>query len=283
MSSPITVHAAAAEFDFSASDLPNNLQWMPPGKRMVQPMNFPEPFEIEVTPAMAAKADEQLQAMRADFAAGRDVEPYLDINHKDEVKAFIPERIVWGGDDEKTGGIRVLGKWNAAGVRAAKDEGLNVLSPSWALDKFTKAFLGIKRNLGGLVPRSAFHSIQAFAKAGDDTAPAPQEEHAFVVSARVYAQQNGIGSETEAQAKFCSTPVGQSLYTQYRHWLRSQPPIEAKAKPASASRPADSEFVVQAKAFGAVHGITDECEAQTAFASTAQGRSLYEAYCKALC
>ncbi|HEX3890705.1 MAG TPA: hypothetical protein VHX90_07630 [Verrucomicrobiae bacterium] len=161
----ICCHAAAGDVQLTGGVLPTNLQWMPPGKHSVQPVGFEAPFEINVTREIAAKADAQLQEMLSAHAAGQDVQPYIDINHEDKVRAFLPTKLSWGGEDPKNGGIRVEGKWTGGGANAALNGEQCVVSPSWGLHKVTKAFLGIKRNLGGLVPRSAFTSIQAFAKA----------------------------------------------------------------------------------------------------------------------
>lgn len=51
-----------------------------------------------------------------------------------------------------------------------RDGELPYLSPSWVLNKLTKAFVGITSNVGGLVPSSAFHTMQAFAKGGSGSA-----------------------------------------------------------------------------------------------------------------
>ena len=176
------VHAAASHIELSANELPAHIQWMPPGRQIVQPLGFEEPFEMNVTPVIAQAADRQLQQLRAKAAAGSDAQPYGDFNHKDEGRAYLPKRFWWGGSDPKTGGIRADVEWTGAGAKAVREGELCCNSPSWRLHKVTKAFLGITHNVGGLVPRGAFHSIQAFAKA--ETIPArsggpgsPQQEH----------------------------------------------------------------------------------------------------------
>ena len=161
----LIVHAAAAHIELAANELPAHIQWMPPGRQIVQPLGFDEPFEMHVTAIIAQAADRQLQQLRSKAAAGKDAQPYGDFNHKDEGRAYIPKRFWWGGDDEKTGGIRADVEWTGAGAKAVREGELCCNSPSWRLNKVTKAFLGITHNVGGLVPRGAFHSIQAFAKA----------------------------------------------------------------------------------------------------------------------
>lgn len=269
-------HAAAGGLQIAGGVLPTNLQWMPPGKHDVQPMGFDAPFEINVTPAIAALADSQLQQMIAAHAAGQDVEPYIDINHEDKVRAFLPTKISWGGNDPKSGGIRVHGKWTGGGASAALNGEQCVISPSWALHRVTKAFLGIKRNLGGLVPRSAFNSIQAFAKA--DVGAGALGEYQFSIQAKAYAATHQIADEFEAQAKYASTPAGRESYRSYTDSMRADKRALAKPDTGAAVATCGHEFVTQAKAFGEAHQIGDVCEAQAKFAATAAGRLLYNSY-----
>lgn len=151
--------------------LPRHIQFMPPGRQTVTPevtrgeTTSRETFEFEVTPEVAAQADAQLQQMRLEAQAGSDVEPYGDFNHEDKARAFKALRFFWGGNHPKEGGVRLEVDWTAAGARAVHDGAQPVLSPMWTFHRITKKFLSIDRNVGGLVPRSAFYSIQAFAKA----------------------------------------------------------------------------------------------------------------------
>jgi hypothetical protein len=219
-SNEIFCRAAAGKVQITGGALPTNLQWMPPGRHNVKPMGFEAPFEINVTPAIAAMADAQLQQMLSAHAAGQDAQPYIDINHEDKVRAFLPTKLSWGGEDPKSGGIRIEGKWTGGGANAALNGEQCVVSPSWALHKITKAFLGIKRNLGGLVPASAFHSIQAFAKANTFATTADGCE--FVVMAKAYGETNQIADPLEAQIKFAATAAGREAYISYAHLMVSR-------------------------------------------------------------
>lgn len=181
-------HATASEIILAGGQLPTHVQWMPPGRQTVQPVGFDAPFEMNVTAGLALQANTQLQELRRRAAAGRDAEPYFDFNHKDEGRSFIPSRFFWGGDDPKTGGIRAEGTWTGAGARAVRDGELCCVSASWVLNKFTNEFLGIKHNVGGLVPRSAFHAVQAFAKAGS----APISELDLTATIRRINQTYGV-------------------------------------------------------------------------------------------
>ena len=205
----LTASAAASEVEAVNGILPTNVQWMPPGKQIVQPLGFDEPFEMRVTPAIASSADRQLQQLRAKAAAGQDAEPYGDFNHKDEGRAFKAKRFFWGGDDPKEGGVRMEVDWTPAGAKSVLDGALCCISPQWFLSKATKAFLGLSHNVGGLVPRSAFHSIQAFAKA--DSSKPNQNQNMTTEDkseiAKLIADAIAANNTTlEAKAKSAQTP-----------------------------------------------------------------------------
>ena len=170
--SNITVHARPAQ-ELQKGNLPAQIQWMPPGLQTVQPMGIDAPFSMNVTPAIAAEAERQLQQLRRAAAAGKDVEPYGDFNHEDKGRAFKAKRFWWGGSDPKSGGVRLDVEWTGAGARAVLDGELPCVSATWMLNKVTNAFVGIAHNVGGLVPRSAFHAIQVFAKGGASTTSDP--------------------------------------------------------------------------------------------------------------
>lgn len=205
----LIVSAAASEIPTPNGGLPLDVQWMPPGAQTVHPFGVDEPFDMKITKALAAKADMQLQKLRSAHATGVDVEPYGDFNHKDEGRSFLPKRFFWGGDDAKEGGIRMELDWTGAGARSVRDGELCCVSASWVLHKETKEFLGIKHNVGGLVPRSAFHSIQAFAKADSgrqhDGSPTPTHQHPMTPE-----QEKKLADLTTAVTTLTQTVTAQS-------------------------------------------------------------------------
>lgn len=153
----------------AAKPLPADIQWMPPGRHSVWPEGFDQEFEIDVTPQIAETANAQLQHMRSLAADGKGNWPFLDFNHEDRDQSAEPVRIYWGGTDPKTGGVRMAVNWSAAGEQAVRGKAFRSFSPSWRLHKDTHAFLGIRLNVGGLVNRSAFKSIQAVARGAAST------------------------------------------------------------------------------------------------------------------
>lgn len=163
-------------YEATAGALPRSIQWMPPGRHTVWPDGFDAPFDIEVTMAMAQQADDQLQRLRQLAANGRGNWPYGDFNHEDDEQSFEPLRFYWGGDDLRTGGIRLDVNWSATGGQKVQGKAYRSFSPSWRMKKDTHAFLGIGLNVGGLVNRSAFQSIQALAKGAGDEAKRKEEK-----------------------------------------------------------------------------------------------------------
>lgn len=163
--SPIQV--AIAE----GASLPDEIQWMPPGKHTVRPTvdGKPKDITLEVTQALAGRFAQQLADLRKAAEEGRGDLPYLDFNHDDGAAAGEVLALRWGGEDPKTGGIRAQVKWSAAGKAALEGRTFRRFSPQWYTDKRSGAPVGIDVNLGGLVNRAAFRTIQPVVAKGDDT------------------------------------------------------------------------------------------------------------------
>lgn len=109
--------------NFSASGLTDDdtddIQWMPPGVQTVSP-HTPEGKVVTVTilvdEAAAARVEECRARYQAEFDAGTGDAPYIDFLHADgEASAWV-NRVYWGGDDPKTGGIRLVVSWTDEGA-----------------------------------------------------------------------------------------------------------------------------------------------------------------------
>jgi hypothetical protein len=108
--------------------------------------------------------------MRASYLAGEGDEPYLDFYHEDRERSGIPTQVWWGGEDPKSGGIRMRVNWLAQAAQAIKERRVRKISPQWEMDPHTFEFVGVTENLGGLVIRSAFtRNTPVMAKAGSVT------------------------------------------------------------------------------------------------------------------
>jgi hypothetical protein len=161
----ITVNASApAEFETPITGVPDDIQWMPPGVHEVWPDGFESPVTVNVQPEVARIANTQLQELRRVAAAGGGSWPFMDFNHEDGEQSGEPLEFFWGGNDPKTGGVRLRVSWSHAGEQAIKGRSWRSFSPSWRMHKKNNAFLGIGLNVGGLVNRPAFKSIQIAAK-----------------------------------------------------------------------------------------------------------------------
>ncbi len=158
---PVQLNAAGGD-DF-------DIQWMPPGEQA--PVCFvneePKPLKFTVKAQHAAAFNAQLQRMRSLAAASQADEPFIDFNHEDGRASGRPTEIYWGGDDAKSGGIRVKGKWTPAGKASVQGKEFTRFSPEWYFNDDHEP-IAIGANLGGLVNKAAFKTI-ASVKAGAAT------------------------------------------------------------------------------------------------------------------
>lgn len=150
----------------------DDIQWMPPGKRTITPFVDGEAKSVEITvnEAVAAKVAGQVEQMRKAAASGQGDYPYIDFNHQDNEASAEVLSTYWGGNDPVTGGIRAKVKWTDAGEAALKGKSYRRFSPSWLADTQTGEVVGVNENMGGLVNRAAFRTIQpVIAKRGGQT------------------------------------------------------------------------------------------------------------------
>ncbi|MFO1461879.1 MAG: phage protease [Verrucomicrobiota bacterium] len=154
----------------AGADLPGDIQWMPPGTHRIVPFVDGAAKEVTITvgPEFAATVAAQLRDMRAKAALGEGDLPYLDFNHEDGAAAGHVTELYWAGEDRKIGGIRAKVEWTSAGKSALTGREYRRFSPQWLSDPKTMAPVGVAENLGGLVNRAAFQTIQpVVAKRGD--------------------------------------------------------------------------------------------------------------------
>jgi len=163
------------------TEVPQELQYMPPGTHRINASRNGKPvsLEIKVDAATAETLNAFLQAQLAKAADGSDDRPFFDFNHEDREAAAWPTEFYWAGDDPKTGGVRAKVEWSGAGQSAVKDKTFRRFSPTFVPDDRGKV-VGSETNMGGLVNRAAFKSIQPlFAKGApgspiSESAPDPQ-------------------------------------------------------------------------------------------------------------
>lgn len=157
----VLAHLATATIAFAAG-IPDDIQWMPPGRHNITPVVGGKAVELEIVvdAELGAEVEDQFGRLKASAAAGHADLPYLDFSHEDGAAAAHVESLYWGGADPKTGGIRAKVTWTKAGREALEGRSFRRFSPAWFSDGETGGFLGIGENLGGLVNRAAFRTIQ---------------------------------------------------------------------------------------------------------------------------
>ena len=145
----------------------DDIQWMPPGVHEIEP-STPDGEVKKITVLVdeaAAEAVEEARARyQAEFDAGHGDAPYTDFCHADQEASSWVLRVYWGGDDPKKGGIRAVVDWTDEG-RAKKGKSLKRFSPGFYVSDEPDAegryhITGAPANMGGLVNRAAFRSIQ---------------------------------------------------------------------------------------------------------------------------
>ena len=142
--------------------LPEHIQWMPPGKAHVVTEHGGETYEADVncTPELCARMASTLDTMLETARAGNGDLPFTDFNHEDGAASSHPSRMTWGGDDPKTGGIRLHVEWTNAGKEAILGKTFRRFSPGFWVDPDTNEIVTLGTNVGGLVNRAAFRKIQ---------------------------------------------------------------------------------------------------------------------------
>lgn len=151
----------------NGDQLPADIQWMPPGRQKITCLNpntgKPVDLEIDVTETGAKVVAAQLQHLRAKAAEGVGDLPFIDFNHEDAAAAGHPTEAFWGGTDPKAGGIRMKMDWSKPGQEALIGKAFRRFSPEFLADPNAKALAGLRGvNVGGLVNKAAFQTIQEF-------------------------------------------------------------------------------------------------------------------------
>jgi hypothetical protein len=152
--------------DHSHSEVPQELQYMPPGTHRINASRAGKPVALDIT-VDATTADTLnafLQSQLTKATEGNDDRPFFDFNHEDREAAAWPTEFYWAGDDLKTGGVRAKIEWSGAGQTAVKEKTFRRFSPTFIPDDQGKV-ISSETNMGGLVNRAAFKKIQPlFAK-----------------------------------------------------------------------------------------------------------------------
>jgi hypothetical protein len=231
-----------------------NLQWMPPGQQDIACWvnGKPRRLSFNVTANLAELFDRQLQTMLDCAKAGNGDKPLTDYNHEDREASSRPTSITWGGNDPKTGGIRLIGKWTSSARAAIRDEEFDRFSPQWDFDENTGAPVGITVNLGGLVNKAAFKSI-ATVQASDSSSEINDSSESFRANDESEYFLNLVKSRAASK---------NILFLQAFEDISRENPAAATAcakamRGAAAPLPLENHpFLVQSKAMAAARGMS---------------------------
>lgn len=137
-------------------ELPEHIQWMPPGKHKISASKNGKPAQLEVE-----VNEEVAKSVRASFLNLKEKgkRPYLDFNHNGAESSATVVDIFWGGEDPKLGGVRARVEWTKPGEEALRGRAYNFFSPTFLISEKTGAVTGTTTNMGGLVNEPAFSAI----------------------------------------------------------------------------------------------------------------------------
>lgn len=145
----------------SGDTLPPDIQYMPPGQHRIHASKGGKPVTLDITvdAATAETLNTFLQTQLAKASSGSEDRPFFDFNHEDREAAAWPTEFTWAGDDPVTGGVRAKVEWSGAGKTAIEQKTFRRFSPTFIPDANGRV-AGSETNMGGLVNRAAFKSIQ---------------------------------------------------------------------------------------------------------------------------
>ena len=171
----LTTELAHSHPQSASTDVPQDIQYMPPGSHRIHASRGGKPVSLGITvdSVTAFTLDAFLQAQLAKAADGTDDRPSFDFNHEDREAAAWPTEFYWAGTDPKTGGVRAKVEWSGAGRTAVEQKTFRRFSPTFIPDQHGHV-ISSETNMGGLVNRAAFKKIQPlFAKNKPPSSPAP--------------------------------------------------------------------------------------------------------------
>jgi len=178
--SVISAALGSAPVTVIGNQLPADIQWMPPGKHKVTATKGasqePVTLELEVTAEVGALMQRCLQDYCSKAATGQEDRPYFDFNHEDGEASAHVMGFYWGGTDPVSGGVRARVEWTEPGKEALLGRAYRRFSPSFWFDD--GEFVGAPLNMGGLVNRAAFKTIQPIwsRHGGDQKQPTEKEK-----------------------------------------------------------------------------------------------------------
>jgi hypothetical protein len=196
-----------------SSQLPGDIQWMPPGEHEIAASRGGKPvtLTVKVDSAAAARVAESYRQHMAAAIKGAEDLPYFDLNHDDREASGHPTEFSWAGDDPQQGGVRAKLTWTGAGRQAVLGRSYRRFSPCFYV-KENGEISGAPVNMGGLVNRAAFKRIAPIvSKAAESTVIASRES--FEEKTKVVAKARNLNAVDAIHALAVERP---DLYLEYR-------------------------------------------------------------------
>ena len=137
-------------------DLPEDIQYLPPGTHNITATKNGKPAELTVD--VGAETAELLQNSFATITAGDKEQVFIDFNHDDSEASGWITGFYWAGADPEAGGVRAKVEWTKAGEEALQGRNFRKFSPTFTLNSKGE-IEGTTLNAGGLVNRPAFKDI----------------------------------------------------------------------------------------------------------------------------
>lgn len=147
------VHAISSVI---GDDMPESIQYLPPGKHNIHATKNGKPAELEV--AVHEKTADLLQKSFDKITASGLEQVFIDFNHEDAEASAWLKGFYWGGDDPVDGGVRAKVEWTSSGKDSLLGKNFRKFSPTFTVNSRGEID-GTTLNAGGLVNRPAFKEI----------------------------------------------------------------------------------------------------------------------------
>ena len=148
------IHAISSQI--LGDDLPEDIQYLPPGEHDITATKNNKPAELTLT--VTAQTAEKLQKSFDKITAGDREQIFIDFNHDDKEASGWVTGFYWAGDDPEQGGVRAKVEWTSQGKQALEGRNYRKFSPTFTLNAKGEID-GTTLNAGGLVNRPAFKDI----------------------------------------------------------------------------------------------------------------------------
>ena len=176
-------------------DLPEDIQYLPPGTHNITATKNGKPAELTVD--VGAETAEMLQNSFTNITAGDKEQVFIDFNHDDSEASGWITGFYWAGADPEAGGVRAKVEWTKAGEEALQGRNFRKFSPTFTLNSKGE-IEGTTLNAGGLVNRPAFKDITPIV-ASDGGYQNPDSKMAEIIEEK--KKEEVFGQEDDSKKK----------------------------------------------------------------------------------